>query len=153
VTTPRSLRDAAGRAAILDRLGRLTPQHARRWGKMRPDQLLPHLGDGLKLALGELKRGTGKQKRGIGAWLWRYLAIHRLPWPEGKIQSPSGAFETGTEGFEPDRTKVIQLIERFAVATPDQFAVEHPAFGRMAPRDWDVLQYRHFDHHLRQFGA
>lgn len=29
----------------------------------------------------------------------------------------------------------------------------HPSFGRMRPKDWDVLQYRHFDHHLRQFGV
>jgi hypothetical protein len=29
----------------------------------------------------------------------------------------------------------------------------HPMFGRMSGRLWSQLTYRHFDHHLTQFGA
>lgn len=150
--TPRSLRDRGGRSAILDRLAHLTPDHPRRWGKMEFGQLLPHLADGLRMALGE-KKSTGTPKRGLRAMLFRNFAIHRFPWPEGKIQSPPGAFQTPSLGWEQDRTTLLGLIERFAVAPPDQLATEHPSFGRMRPRDWDVLQFRHLDHHLRQFGA
>ena len=45
----RSLRDARGRRAILDRLAALTPGHTRRWGRMEAEQLLPHLASGLRL--------------------------------------------------------------------------------------------------------
>lgn len=152
MTTPRSLRDPAGRSAILDRLARLTPDHKRRWGKMEPSQLLPHLGEALRLALGE-KELEGPSKRGLTAVMFRYLAIHRLPWPEGKIPAPPGTFKTPSMGWERDRQIVVGLIERFATAGPEQLAVQHPSFGRMRPQDWDVLQYRHLDHHLRQFGA
>jgi hypothetical protein len=48
---------------------------------------------------------------------------------------------------------VFELIERFATTPPEKLGVVHPSFGRMRPRDWDVLQYRHLDHHLRQFGV
>jgi hypothetical protein len=150
--SPRSLRDPAGRSAILDRLSRLTPSHERRWGKMDPAQLLPHLADGLRMALGE-KKSEGKPRCGLGRAIFRSLAIHRLPWPEGKIQSPPGAFRTPSAGWEQDRQTVMGLIERLAVAESGQLAVEHPTFGRMKPRDWDVLQFRHLDHHLRQFGV
>ena len=150
--TPRSLRDPAGRSAILDRLARLTPDHQRRWGKMEPAQLLPHLGEGIRLAFGELKL-EDPPRRGLKALIFRYLAIHRLPWPEGKIPAPRGAFTTPSVGWERDRQIVVGLIQRFAVAGPEQLAVTHPSFGRMRPKDWDVLQYRHLDHHLRQFGA
>ncbi|MEP7325016.1 MAG: DUF1569 domain-containing protein [Gemmatimonadota bacterium] len=152
MATPRSLRDPAGRSAILDRLARLTPAHERRWGKMEPAQLLPHLGEGLRMALGE-RRMEGPIKRGLGALIFRYLAIHRFPWPEGKIPAPRGTFKTPSAGWEQDRKLLIELIERFAAAEPGLFAVEHPSFGRMRPKDWDVLQYRHLDHHFRQFGA
>ena len=137
---------------MLARLARLTPDHQRRWGKMEPGQLLPHLADGLRLALGE-RKSTAVPKRGLRAMIFRHLAIHRMRWPEGKIQSSPGAFLTRSEGWEQDRTILLGLIERFAVAPPERLAVEHPAFGRMRARDWDVLQYRHLDHHLRQFGA
>jgi Protein of unknown function (DUF1569) len=116
---------------------------------METPQLLPHLAAGLRLALGERPlRGTPPSR--VRGALLRTLAIHWLPWPEGKIQSPPGAFDTPSEGWERDRAKVVELIERFAGAA--DLAPAHPTFGRMRPRDWDVLQYRHLDHHLRQFG-
>ena len=119
---------------------------------MQPAQLLPHLAGGLRMALGELTP-QGSPPGAVRGAIWRYLAIHRLPWPEGKIQSPPGAFSTPSLGWERDRELVVELIERFATAPPDKLGLIHPMFGRMKPRDWDVLQYRHLDHHLRQFGV
>jgi hypothetical protein len=29
----------------------------------------------------------------------------------------------------------------------------HSFFGRMSGAEWGVMQYKHLDHHLRQFGA
>lgn len=149
---PRSLRDQLGRQAILDRLAALTPDHARRWGRMEPAQLLPHLASGLRMALGERTLESVPPGRIKGA-IVRYLAIYRLPWPEGKIQSPPGAFSTPSLGWERDREIVIELIQRFATTPPEQLGRIHPSFGQMRPKDWDVLQYRHLDHHLRQFGV
>lgn len=80
---PRSLRDGAARRSILDRLAELTPEHARRWGRMEPVQLLPHLASGLRMALGERKLEGSPPGRIRGAIL-RYLAIYCLPWPKGK---------------------------------------------------------------------
>ncbi len=119
---------------------------------MEPAQLLPHLASGLRMALGE-RKVDGEPPTGIRALILRYVAIHLLPWPKGKIQSPPGAFSTPSLGWERDRDVVVELIERFAATAADKLAVGHPSFGRMRPRDWDVLQYRHLDHHLRQFGV
>jgi hypothetical protein len=149
---PRSLRDPAGRESILNRLADLTPNHSRRWGRMEPVQLLPHLATALRMALGE-KKLEGSRPGRIRGVVWRHLAIHRLPWPEGKIPSPPGAFNTPSLGWERDREIVVGLIERFAKAPSETLGADHPTFGRMRPQDWDVLQYRHLDHHLRQFGV
>jgi Protein of unknown function (DUF1569) len=119
---------------------------------MEPAQLLPHLASGLRMALGERKVEAPPHGR-LRCVVWRYLAVHRLPWPEGKIQSPPGAFSTPSLGWERDRQAVVELIERFADAAPSTLGTTHPTFGSMRPRDWDVLQYRHLDHHLRQFGV
>lgn len=148
----RSLRDPLARRSILDRLARLTPQHPRTWGRMEPAQLLPHLATGLRLALGErtLERTP---PTGIRRAMFRLMAIHVLPWPEGKIQAPPGAFSTPSLGWEADREAVMALIERFATAAPETLGAGHPSLGRMRARDWDVLQYRHIDHHLRQFSV
>lgn len=150
--TPRSLRDPRGRQAILERLAQLSPAHTRRWGKMDVSQMLPHLASSLRLALGE--EGLTMNPPGpLKAAIVRLLAVHYVPWPKGKIPAPPGAFSTPSEGWEKDRAIVVELIERFAAAAPESLGKQHPAFGNMKLHDWDVLMYRHIDHHLRQFGA
>jgi len=119
---------------------------------MDPSQLLPHLAGSLRLALGERRLEATPPGPVAGAVL-RLLAIHCLPWPKGKLQSPPGSFNTPSLGWERDREVVVELIERFATTPGVELAATHPSFGRMRPRDWDTLQYRHFDHHLRQFGV
>jgi hypothetical protein len=71
----------------------------------------------------------------------------------GQWPAHGSAFSTPSLGWERDRQVVFELIERFATTPPEKLGVVHPSFGRMRPRDWDVLQYRHLDHHLRQFGV
>jgi hypothetical protein len=56
-------------------------------------------------------------------------------------------------GWERDREVLIELIDRFGTAAPETLGPAHPMFGPMRPHDWDVLSYRHLDHHLRQFGV
>ena len=83
----------------------------------------------------------------------RWLLIHRLPWPEGRAKAPPGAFRTPATTWDEDRETLISLLERYVETPPEQLGRSHPLFGRMAPRDWDVLIYRHLDHHLRQFSV
>jgi Protein of unknown function (DUF1569) len=119
---------------------------------MEPAQLLPHLATALRMALGDVRlEGTPPSR--VRGTLLKYLAIYCLPWPKGRIQAPAGAFSTPSAGFEQDRQIVVDLIERFASMPPDRMGADHPLFGPMNARDWDVLQYRHLDHHLRQFGV
>lgn len=150
---PGSLGNASDRAAILARLDRLTPASPRRWGRMPPEQLLPHLADGLRMALNLLHRPARAHRGPIGAMLFRWAGIYLLPWPEGKIEAPPGSFGTPTRGWEQDREALRELIGRLGGAGSADVAAAHPDFGRMSLRDWQVLQYRHLDHHLRQFSS
>ena len=119
---------------------------------MEPAQVLPHLATSLRMALGE-QTVQDTPPGPIRGAIVRYLGIYVLPWPHGRIKAFTGAFSTPSAGWQRDRELVVELIERFAVTPPDKLGVVHPKLGRMNARDWDVLQYRHLDHHLRQFGA
>jgi hypothetical protein len=124
---------------------------ARRWGRMSVSDMLAHVADQLRIALGEI------EAQGVPGPLrfppLRYLAIHVVPWPKGRVQAPPEAFTTAPTEIEADRAALVALIERFARAPDAALAAPHPLFGHMSARDWDVLSYRHLDHHLRQFGA
>jgi hypothetical protein len=80
-----SIRDDAAHADIVRRLGQLGADSVRRWGVMSHEQLLPHLVDGLGLAL----REDGPVAKGLLATsLMRRLVIHRVAWPPGKAKAP-----------------------------------------------------------------
>lgn len=147
----RSLRSEPSRRRILERIDRLSPDPPRHWGTMDPDLLLQHMARGLRRALGEIPSTSPPE--GLGTALRRFLFVHVLPWPKGKIKSPAGAFDMQPGEWVANRQELMDLIERFAKTPADQLGQVHPVMGRMSCRDWDVLMYRHLDHHLRQFGG
>jgi hypothetical protein len=147
----RSIRDPSTRGDIIRRLEALSPDNRRLWGMMELPRMIAHLGDQIRIALGDIavRRVYGPLRFAPT----RYLVLHVMPWPKAKAKSPPEALTTQPTDFDSDRTTLLSLIERFA-ATPEADLVPvHPLFGRMTARDWDVLTWRHIDHHLRQFDA
>lgn len=148
----QSLFDAAENVATLDRLRAITPETPVEWGKMDAAQMMAHCSVGLGVAMGELKF-----KRGLIGYLLGGLAKRSMigPKPFGRNMPTSPDFRIADpRELEVERTKLIELCERFtaggpAVLTPDQ----HPFFGKMTSDEWDGLMWKHLDHHLRQFGV
>ena len=77
-----TLLDSEARAEILRRIEALTPRSERKWGRMTPHQMVCHLSDACRAALGDRRVSV------IGT-LWertmiRWLAIHtNVKWPQG----------------------------------------------------------------------
>jgi hypothetical protein len=146
-----SLADPAARDAAIARLHRFRPDAVRRWGEMESVQVMPHLADAIRRALGRIP--AGPMPRRLRAFVLRSLFVHHLPWPKEKIKSSPGAFSTTATTWEGDQQLLIDLIQEFSATPNEGLAPYHPAFGPMTPHDWGVLMYRHVDHHLRQFGS
>ena len=83
----------------------------------------------------------------------RLASIYLLPWPKGRIKGPPEAFVTQPKSWERDVRELEALLERFAARDLRDTWPDHALFGRMRARDWGVFVHKHFDHHLRQFGA
>jgi len=147
----RSLFEAGARDAITDRLRTLTPESPRQWGRLRGDEMLCHLADQLRMALGGIP--TAAPAGPLRYRPIRYLMIHVLPWPKGRAKGPAEAFTTAPADWENDREQVIELVREFGGRSPSGDWPSNPIFGSLSGHDWGVLSYRHLDHHLRQFGA
>ncbi|MEQ8330402.1 MAG: DUF1569 domain-containing protein [Longimicrobiales bacterium] len=147
----RSVRDPQARQALIARVRQLSPDRQRRWGRMEVGQMVAHVSDQLRMAVGEV--GIQAVRGPFRFRPMRYLIVHLLPWPKGRAKAPPEAFTTSPTTLDADCRTLVALIERFAATPPEQLAPLHPLFGRMTSRDWDVLSYRHLDHHLRQFGV
>ena len=149
----RNYWNAPDRAQLVERIQRVGAESPRRWGKMTSHQMICHLGDAFRGALGLLE----VQPRAFGLECvvkWPALYVPG-PWPRGypaprEINQVAGA---GTRPlvFVEDRDRLLLLMERFTPAGVS--GRRHVLFGRLSVWEWGRWGYLHTDHHLRQFGA
>ncbi|MGH7470759.1 MAG: DUF1569 domain-containing protein [Longimicrobiales bacterium] len=139
---------------LLERLGRLRPDSARRWGRMNAHQAVCHLSDSLKALLGD--RPVPARPLTLRKRLIRFVAFTvPLPWPHGfRTSTELDAEKGGTrpDVFERDLTQLESLLRRF-VATGGDGLEPHYVWGRLSRGEWGRYVYRHVAHHLRQFGV
>ena len=143
--------DKSTRAGFQRRIGNLTPNAERRWGRMTAHQMVCHLTDQLRVAFGEIPT---QPIRGVLRYpLMKQFVIDVMPWPKGRVQAASEMFSTPPGVWQHDLTTLSQMLERFLTADPRSEWPPHPQFGRMSGPLWGRLVCRHFDHHLSQFGC
>ncbi len=136
---------------IYDRLAKLQPGAKRQWGKMNLVQMLNHLkvatGSGIKIY--DLKDESSFLTRGIIKFIVLRI-LKRLP---KNAKAPEG-FKVEMNNpldFNREKERALIILEK-AYASVNE-AYPHPTFGLMSRAEWGKLIYRHFDHHLRQFGS
>jgi hypothetical protein len=144
-----SLRNEAARNSLIQRLHRLTPATRPRWGKLDAPRLLCHLADTLSMALSDI-RIPSVNKKALQCFPLKHLILYVLPLPKNIPTAPELLFSPPTS-FDADRRRAVELIERLATA-PRALGAEHPSFGPLTNEEWNILQWKHTDHHLRQFG-
>lgn len=149
--------DGDARRSLLERVGRLTPESRARWGVMNVDQMLRHLADPMRIALGELR--AADVSTFFTRTLLKRLVLIGMPAPKGKVKTfPELDYAAGggtpPEGFETDRKALLDTLERFvAHAQAGGALAPSPAFGPLSPRAYGRLTYVHMHHHLKQFGV
>lgn len=150
----RTLANPGDRDQVLGRLSRLTPDRERRWGTMTPNEMLCHLSDAFRTALGELRPAPIPAMFGLRGPVVKWVALSLpLPWPHG-IKGPAEV-DPKRNGNKPaefagDRERVQTMAMRLVDEAGDE--TPHPMFGSMTRADWLRWGWLHMDHHLRQFG-
>ncbi|HEX7828746.1 MAG TPA: DUF1569 domain-containing protein [Thermoanaerobaculia bacterium] len=143
----KSFFDVDVRRELLERLQSVTPEARPRWGKMNAEQMLTHLVQAMRMAVGELP--VKPRKLPLRFWPLRDLIVYVLPWPKGSPTAPE-LIPSNCESMDNCKRELARLADVF-VERKDAWP-EHPAFGKLTRAGWGVLVRRHLDHHLRQFG-
>jgi hypothetical protein len=146
----KSMWETDAQREVHDRLMTLSLDRRAHWGKMSAQQMVCHLTESLKMALGELK--VAPKKLPIRYPPLKQLIIYLAPFPRNAPTAPELVITTTPNAWTRDVCELQALVDRFAARGQDGPWADHPAFGRLSPRAWGVLVYRHMDHHLRQFG-
>lgn len=129
----------------------MTPEARAEWGKFNATEMLAHLNDAMRMAMGELP--VAPKKMPLRYFPLKQLIIYALPFPKSAPTAPELLARCNGAQFEQERVEFRKIVERIAAKPASDAWPEHPAFGRLTHRAWGVLKYRHADHHLRQFGV
>lgn len=137
---------------IIRRLDELHPNSKAMWGKMNVSQMLAHCLVPTKISAGEIE---GRQTL-LGKFFGKIAKKQLLSAPQMKKGLPTapGFIIKHTPDFYESQQALKEAIERlYKTDKTSMLQRKHPFFGKMTLSDWGMLSYKHYDHHLRQFGV
>ncbi|HVQ23613.1 MAG TPA: DUF1569 domain-containing protein [Planctomycetota bacterium] len=148
----KTLFHATDAAEMVQRIQRLGPDSRPQWGKMDAAQMLAHCQVPLRVATGELEL-----KRGLIGILFGGMAKRKLlaDKPFGHNMPTAPEFRVADRrDFAREKAELIARVQRFQQGGANGLTKKpHPFFGMLAVPEWEALQWKHLDHHLRQFGV
>ena len=144
--------DPSTRDQLLRRVDAIHAGSARQWGKMSPAQMLEHTARALEIATGRRPTEHALLGKLIG-WMFRKNFVGEKPFAKNAPTGPD--FIVRDEpALEPSRERVKGLIRELHTAGERECDGRvHPFFGPLTGAEWGATQFKHVDHHLRQFGA
>ena len=148
----RTIFDTATHAELHERLDRLTPDAARQWGKMSPAQAMEHTARAIEMASGAVPLKQHFIGKAI-SWMFKSNFLGEQPFSKNAPTGPTMKIHDEPH-FEDTRTRLKALMTEFHAGGPAACNGNvHGFFGPLTGDEWGICQYKHVDHHLRQFGV
>lgn len=139
---------------IISRLSQLSDNSPAEWGKMNAAQMLHHCSLILQIPLRKIQLPKIN-------WIYRTVGIltkkeiqifnNGIPHNMPTFQKVIVNFECD---FETSRKNLRQTLDEYwEAAQADRLPKNHVLFGAMEKKDWGFLEYKHLNHHLKQFNV
>ncbi|WP_422348894.1 DUF1569 domain-containing protein [Flagellimonas sp.] len=148
----KSLFDSGTLDEVMDRIELLNESSKGLWGKMEVGQMLFHCQFPLRLALGKYRM---KKPNFLMKFLFRSFkkSMYDVKLWKPNLPTAKGFKVLEDKEFGNEKNALIGFIKEFHGAKDKKQWDPHPAFGHFTPEQWGQMQYKHLDHHLRQFGV
>lgn len=138
---------------VISRINTLTADAQPKWGKMSVDQMLAHCCVSYEMALENKHKKPGGFARFLLKLFVKNAVVGEKPYPKNGRTAPAFLI-TDQRNFENEKTRLTNYIRKTAELGENHFdGKESLSFGKLTKAEWNILFYKHVDHHLNQFGA
>ncbi|MBC7400021.1 MAG: DUF1569 domain-containing protein [Mucilaginibacter sp.] len=148
----KSIFNKGNNAELINRVNQLTAATPALWGKMNVAQMMAHCTVSMNIAFGNSK----KYRHWVGILFGNFAKKRNLKAKELDRNIPTyyKLRITDDRDFAEEKAKLIALIKT-ALEKGEAGLVKcpHPYFRYFNPGEWSQLNWKHLDHHLRQFGV
>ena len=143
--------DKPTRDELIARINKLDNNSHAQWGKMDVAQMIKHCRLWEEMISGELKCKRSFPGRLVGQMVLKRFLNDEKPLGRGAPTAPELRVEETHLAIEAEKARWIEMLEKNAQFSNPNFV--HPFFGKMTKDQVGWLDYRHIDHHLRQFNG
>ncbi|MCF2219016.1 DUF1569 domain-containing protein [Chryseobacterium sp. PS-8] len=139
---------------IVQRISGLKQNSLRKWGKMDVCQMMRHCSYVLLIPQRKLQLTPINilfRWIGIVTKLEMQIFNNGIPRNMPTFQKLIVNFECD---FNSEKANLLKTLEDYKVTfKTGNLPLQHVLFGQMKEKDWGFLEYKHLDHHLKQFST
>ncbi len=137
---------------LKNRIESLQKSSVRKWGALTHEEMLAHCAKVLKVALHPYKKQYFLGKL-FGKKIVNNILKNKYEMKKG-IKSSKKLFEANPKSFSKEKAILLQTFQDFHDNDSDFYEQKlHPFFGRLTTDEWNILTYKHLNHHLTQFSC
>lgn len=149
----KSVFNATDVAELKERINKLTPQTAALWGKMNVSQMLAHANVSYEMAYTDKHPKPGAFMRFILKTFVKNVVVGPKPYKRNTPTAKAFIIVDGRD-FETEKARLLDYMDHTLQLGKDHFeGRESLSFGRLTSYEWNVMFYKHLDHHFPQFGV
>jgi ribosomal protein L39E len=148
----KSIFNIDNNAELINRFDQLTITTPALWGKMNTAQMMAHCTASMNTAFGYSKN----HRHWVGIFFGNFTKrrMLRAEQLDRNIPAYIKLRITDKRDFAKEKTQLIALIKSIPAKGEAGLAkCPHPYFRHFKPCEWSQLNWKHLDHHLRQFGV
>jgi len=122
------------------------------WGKMNAAQMFQHLNKSIEFLFTDEKVKRMFVGRIIGKAILKKALKEGVPITKNSPTAPNFV-SNNSVNFEIEKDLFLKRLYQFSNFTEADFEGKiHPFFGKMTGNQWNILIYKHLDHHFKQFN-
>lgn len=138
---------------VIQRIDLLVPTAQPLWGTMNAAQMLAHLNVTYEMIFENKHPKPGMFMRLILKGLVKKKVVTEVPYPKSSRTAPQFLM-TGDKDFDAEKQRLIDYIRKVQELGQSHFdGKESHSFGVLNSTEWNVMLYKHLNHHLSQFGV
>lgn len=149
----KSVFNPANVVELIYRINKLTPESRPLWGKMSVAQMLAHVNVSYEMVFTDKHRRPNAFIRLLLKLLVKNKVVGPEPYKHNERTAPAFII-SDVRNFELEKTRLLSHLNQTMQLGQEYFhnKASH-SFGKLTADEWNVLFYKHLDHHLTQFGV
>ncbi|MGB0883296.1 MAG: DUF1569 domain-containing protein [Flavobacteriales bacterium] len=149
----KNVYDPSVNQEIKDRVNAIDANTTPQWGKMNAAQMIAHCNVAYEMCYEDNHKKPNGFMKFIMKIMIKPIVIGDKPFKKNSRTAPQFLVED-ERVFETEKSRLFAYLDKTTELGASHFeGKESHSFGALTADEWNVMFYKHLNHHLEQFGV